>query len=339
MKIISSMIKFSFTVLFSLCVVFQNAYSREAQGADFLLLGVDARTSAMGEGLDAVSNYSNPAAAASIETSEVSAMHDEYLLDYKEEFLGISHNFENIGVVGINATYLHTDIQGRDSAGNRSGNFQAYDLSAGVSYARELSKHFSAGLSCKMIQQNIEQATAMGQAVDLGLMYKLDKLNLGASLLNLGTRMKFIREEYALPLVVNVGASYAFDFATLGVNIKQQPYQDYASIGLGGECWLLNFFSVRAGYTIEAENDQGSLFGASAGVGFKFKDSCFDYCFNPYADLGQTHRLTMRLKFGHKPQAYGFDPMKPDDRPQKQVSPKNKIKKDLKQKVTIDAVD
>jgi len=38
--------------------------------------------------------------------------------------------------------------------------------------------------------------------------------------------------------------------------------------------------------------------GITAGVGFRFRDYCIDYAWTPYGQLGDTHRMSLSMKFG-----------------------------------------
>jgi hypothetical protein len=274
------------------------AFAIEPQGAEFLLLANNARTAALAEGLDAVSGYSNPAAGVLIPGSEITAMYDRWLEEINHEALSYNQALSGIGALGVNATFLHMEMPGYDSAGTATSDFAVYNLGVSASFARNISKDFAAGVSVTYIQQRIEQENSAGLAFSGGGLWHVGDLYLGASVLNLGPKLKFIEEEYSLPLVLDLGASYSLGAATVGVNCKYQPNQQYASFGLGGEYRPFEFLGLRAGYTVKPENSQNAIMGLAAGAGFRLGPYQLDYCYAPYADLGQSHRISIDIQFG-----------------------------------------
>ena len=56
--------------------------------------------------------------------------------------------------------------------------FDAQDIAIGLSYARNLTDKFSAGLTVKYVNQTIWNESSSGVAFDIGTQYKLDFNNL-----------------------------------------------------------------------------------------------------------------------------------------------------------------
>jgi hypothetical protein len=277
---------------------FQLSYSKNTQGAEFLLLGTSARNSAVGGSFSALDSFSNPAAKYFNENIQASLTHLEWLEDVKQENVGYTQQVKDIGVCGFNLLYLFTDIAGYDINANKIAAFSNYDLCAGFSFSKIVADKIIGGVTLKYIQQSLEKENASSMALDLGAIYRYDdKIDIGLSLLNAGSPMTLVKESYLLPLTLNLGASYKIAETTLGLNIEEQLNEGYMSIGLGGEYWALNFLAVRAGYTIKKENSLGSILGLSAGVGFRFNQYTIDYSFNPYSDFGISHRITFNLEF------------------------------------------
>jgi hypothetical protein len=274
------------------------AFALESQGAEFLLFPNNARTAALAEGLDAVSDYSNPAAGVLIPGGKITALYDRWLEEINHEFLSYNQSFSGLGVLGVNATFLHMEMPGYDSAGTATSDFAVYNLGVGASFAGNLTKDIAAGASVTYVQQRIEQENSAGLAFSGGVLWHVADLYLGASVLNLGPKLKFIEEEYSLPLVLDLGACYNLGAATVGVNCKYQPNQQYASFGLGGEYWPVEFLGLRAGYTLKPENARNAVVGLAAGAGFRLGPYQLDYCYVPYADLGQSHRISIDIQFG-----------------------------------------
>ena len=283
-------------------------------GAEFLLMPSGAKIASMGGASIAVIDnintvFCNPAGLALIKGKEISATHAQWLTDISYETAGFGYCAGRAGSFGISAIYLHMgDMQGRSLNGTETEEFSAYDAAAALSYGNRVSKNVSMGTNIKFIRQMIEDEAAFGTAFDFGCIYKLndEKTAIGGSLLNLGTGMKFIKEEYSLPLMLNLGASYKINSVIAALDIKYRIFERYASMGFGAEYMPADFLSLRGSYLIKAiknsdmsiEGDKlGGLSGLGAGLGFKFGKYQFDYSFIPFASLGSSHILSFTGSF------------------------------------------
>ena len=61
--------------------------------------------------------------------------------------------------------------------------------------------------------------------------------------------------------------------------------------------WLKNILAVRAGYKYGGSNSE-KLSSFHGGCGFSWHDTQLNYAFVPYGDLGNTHRISLSMKFG-----------------------------------------
>ncbi|MBI3565954.1 MAG: hypothetical protein HY079_12210, partial [Elusimicrobia bacterium] len=63
--------------------------------------------------------------------------------------------------------------------------------------------------------------------------------------------------------------------------------------------WVSRNLAARAGYQFGHGSDQlqSKLVGLGAGLGLKFGRFKLDYAFQPYGDLGNTHRVTLGARF------------------------------------------
>jgi len=68
---------------------------------------------------------------------------------------------------------------------------------------------------------------------------------------------------------------------------------------LGAEYWVSPNLAVRGGYQFGhgADQLQSQFVGLGVGLGIKFSRFTMDYAFLPYGDLGNTHRITVGLRF------------------------------------------
>ncbi len=295
------------TLLFYYFIIFITSVYGSAgnTGAEFLLIDVSAKTASMGSAHVAVAGNINavswnPAGLSLIKGKEISTTYAKWLSDIRWEFIGYGHSTEKFGTFGISAIYLHMDdIEGRSLNGKKADDFSAYDLSANFSYGNKISKNISLGTSVKFIKQSIEDETANGIAFDLGGLYEISNTNLilGGALLNLGPKMKFVKEEYSMPLTLNFGIGYKFNLAVFALEIKHRLNDKFTSLSIGTEYCLREFFALRGGYLLKNKNQNEVYDGLGAGLGFKLNKYQLDYAFVPFANLGNTHRISFTGKF------------------------------------------
>lgn len=283
-------------------------------GAEFLLIGDGARSAGMANAYTAMSRnsesvYWNPAGISKIIGSEISGMHSEWLDDLRYETVSYCRNIgRKAGAIGFNSSYLHTgEFTGRNLAGKETENFRAYDLAAALSYGNKVSNKLSLGVNVKYIQQKIENESARGVAFDFGSLYEAtEKITLGFSLKNLGPPMKFVKEEFSLPLSITLGGAYKIMHSlSLALDVKYQPIDKEVNFSLGTEYFPVAPIALRGGYLIKALQTAsgaegiGNFSGLGAGVGFKLRNYQMDYAFTPFGELGDTHRFSFSVGFGN----------------------------------------
>jgi hypothetical protein len=290
-------------ILISLLILPALCFGAETTGADFLLIGIGARSSAMADSLgivgdDVNSVYVNPSSLASIDSTDISITHNEWFGDVKHEFLGAAQKIHGPTVLGMGVSYLHTELDGYSAAGAKTAAFSNYDLCASLSVATMFADALSLGASAKVIKQKIEQSEANGAAIDFGLGYQIGKVKIGCAVTNIGPKMKFIQDAYSLPLTLDLGAGCEVGTGVVALDIKHQLLEEYTTVGLGAEQWITDFFAVRAGYLYRKENNLGGLFGFSGGIGFQVGQYYIDYAFVPFEGLGSSQRISLNIKFG-----------------------------------------
>ena len=284
------------------------AFSKDdagTSGAQFLKLGAGGRASALGNSYAAVADdstavYWNPAGINNVKNVSVCVSHNIMFESIFYDWVSGVKKF-GFGTVGIGVQYLsYGSIVERDDTGLELGSFKPNDIAISLSYGRKISD-LLVGINAKYISSKIkDSATAF--ATDIGGMYKFDgdKVTLGLALQNIGTKMKFEDEEEKLPMNVKLGGAYNIRknwFVAVDVNA---PSDDEINIGAGTEyAYRLNKeinISGRAGYST-ALRDTGGLNGLTAGLGAGYSGYALDYAFVPFGDLGQTHRISLGIKF------------------------------------------
>ena len=280
-------------------------------GAQSLKIGIGARAIGMGESFvaladDADAIYWNPGGLGQIKKKEISMMYNQWFEGIKQGYVGYVHPLGNIGTFGGAVSYLivgdmdRTEIDSDGDDVSTSQTFGASDMFVTLSYGRKI-KMVNLGISLKYITEKIEDERAAAFAVDLGFLYAtpVPKLNVGLSVQNLGTKIKFISESDLLPLNFKLGASYKMlekDALALALDVNI-PNEGNVNVHAGAEYLLFDMIALRAGYKTTTIEGLGALSGLSAGCGFAFKGYGIDYAWVPYGDLGSTHRVSLAIKF------------------------------------------
>jgi len=291
----------------------------DSSAADFLLINPSARLAALGDAGVAYGELSavffNPANLGGSEPRQIGFGYAWWLENIQLNYLALSFSPSDDESFGLE--YLRLDygeIPRIDIQETEYGNYGAFDDRLGVTYCqRILGDVFSEdtaflGGTFKFIQQKIDESLANGYALDLGIKYRgrifgLFPVPAGFSVSNLGPQMKFYRQGYNLPLLLRLGMALP-----LGEKVNMPVEISYAFRGtndklnfhLGAEYrydWRSYQFSGRVGYRTDVLTDLDWLAGFTLGVGLNCSGVGLDYAFVPYSILGNTSRITLRLKF------------------------------------------
>lgn len=276
----------------------------EPTGAHFLKIGVGARPTAMAgafvsiaEGAEA--GYWNPAGLTQTENIQLTAMHLQWSSDIMYEYIAFARNFENLGTFGASIFYLNIgEFDARDEFGQPLPGFSAYDVCGMVSFGRAINDQFNLGANIKFFQEKIGDDNALGYAMDIGGLYSLDKLSFGLNFQNLSMKMKFDQEEFYLPMSAQLGVSYRPLGSQLIVALDgdYQVLNERGSVRFGAEYWIQEILAVRAGYQYKTKDDElGAINGLGAGLGIKHRQFGIDYGYEPSAELGDIHRISLKL--------------------------------------------
>jgi hypothetical protein len=301
-------------------------------GAQFLKIGVSARSVGMGDAFIGVANdasalYYNPGGIAVLDNREVIATHIEYPANIKYEFAGIVWPTPQwFGAVGLSTYWLHTDDMLKTTYENPRGDgrtFTAADMALALTYGANLTDHLSVGLTFKYINQLLETERANGWASDAGIYYQTGyrDFKLCMMLANFGPDMKFITETYPLPMDFRFGSSInlmqgGMNKLTLALQASR-PNDNLERFNGGLEYWYNNMFALRVGkrFSVDFSNngflqasgfdDRQSFSGLTSGItfggGLKMPISTYslqiDYAYQDMGFLESVHRVTFDFKF------------------------------------------
>ncbi|KPL19501.1 MAG: hypothetical protein AMJ92_02525 [candidate division Zixibacteria bacterium SM23_81] len=304
-------------------------------GAQFLVLGGGCRSVGMGgayvamaEGTDAI--YFNPAGLGHLDAPTFSFSHGEVFADI---------NLENVafatpalgGVVGVSGVgFLSGEITRttfEDQEGETGETFSANDFAFGLSYARMMTDKFTAGLTFKFINQNIDKVSANGWAFDVGGTYMMGmgNLRLGFAIRNFGPDLSYSGEDlefdtglpeyeeveedipaaykseaYPMPLIFQVGLAY--DLLYSGPNRFTavldgiHPNDQDETFNMGLEYGFNDSYFARVGYTGR------SSMGFTAGLGARVTLgggvlAGIDYSYEDHEYLDAIQRFSLTVSY------------------------------------------
>ncbi len=267
-------------------------------GFAFLKVGVGARAMGLGSAFVAVADdptalHWNPAGlAAAHKGVAVTAMHNEWIEDFRQEYAAISGPV-GPGTAGASFTGFYTsELERRDDTGVLIGHFGFNDIAATLGYGATVARGFDAGASVRYIREMIDSEDATSVAIDLGGRYRVPDtgLSLGAALQNVGGEATFVSESFPLPRTIRAGAAYRHALGASGNSaLLTTEYRkargDDGKFHVGGEFGFRDWLALRAGAKF-GYDDQDLSFGMGVVRGV----IRFDYAILPIgSNLGSSH--------------------------------------------------
>ncbi len=295
--------------------------------AQFLKLGISARTIGMGGAFVAVANdvstmYTNPAGLAEINAYEVMFTHTNWLVDTKLDYGAFAMDLGQSGTIGVMlATFSSGEMPVRTTyAPDGTGeNFDVSSLTAGLSYARSLTDNFSIGFNVKYIMERIWHMSASSIALDAGVLFVTPfwGIRLGGAISNFGTSMKlegrdikfaydpdpnnignvnvvnadYEMKSYPLPLLFQVGLAkdvIATENNRLTLAIDAlHPNDNFESVNTGFEYGWGNLIFIRGGYKSLFLADTEEGLTAGVGANIRLGGTVVLKADYAYADFGR----------------------------------------------------
>lgn len=323
-----------------------SAYSQVTKtgttAAKFLSVGIGARANAMGGAFTSIANdasalYWNPAGTASLDKSEIKFTYTNLYkdLDINLNYLAVVLPGGEYGNFGISVTALDfgsMDVTTEYYPEGTGERFSASSYAFGLTYAKEITEAFSAGISIKYVTEGIFNSSANGIAIDVGTKFKTPfwGINFASVITNYGSKLQISGEDllirydqdlnrngnnesvdayyktdqFELPLKLQIGLSKDFHFLrdyrfTLAVDATH-PNDNSEYVNVGGELSLLDdLISLRGGYKgIFLEDNQEGL---TLGAGLHYVLGVFavgvDYSYQEFKYLGYIHSFDVSFNF------------------------------------------
>lgn len=278
----------------------------------FLKIGPSARAIGMGGAFTALANdatatYWNPAGMVDITNTAVMLEHTVWPADIKLDFASVVFAMPFLpGVWGATARALSLDPQIVRTVFLPNGTgeeFDAGDMSFGLSYAQFFTDKFSAGTTVHFVHSGLAEMSVNTYVVDFGLIYRIGfkGLRLGMMIQNLGGKVNYDDRDAKIPTMFKVGIAMAAyqrgAHSLLGTGEFAHPSDNTETANLGAEYSFNQFFFLRGGYNFGYDSRS-----VAAGFGLKINttqtsDLTFDYAWEDLGFLGDVHRLSLGFSF------------------------------------------
>jgi uncharacterized protein UPF0164 len=274
-------------------------------GFAFLKLGVGARAMGMGSAYvaladDPTASYWNPAGLASIRGTQVTAMHNEWILDFRQEYAAVGTRLGPGGVGFSFSGFYGDEIEQRDDTGILTGHYGFNDIAVSGAYGLQVTKGLNGGAAVRYVREMIDNEDATALTFDLGALYHVGEsgFSLGGAVQNLGGDAKFVAESFPLPLTWRLGGAFSKHLESLkGRGTLSAEYRqvrdDDGHFHVGAEYAYKDRVALRVGGKF-GYDDQDVTFG----VGVMKDWFRFDYALAPVSsDLGTTHFFSLTGSF------------------------------------------
>lgn len=295
-----------------------NAFAQEpfakvgTYALQFLKMSPSARATGMGNAFtaiadDATATYWNPAGMVDVTQTEVTLNHVVWPADVKLNYAAGVFALPFLpGAWGVSARALSIDPQIERTIFLPEGTgreFDAGDMSFGLSYAQFFTDKFSAGGTLHFIHSGLAEKSVNTFSVDFGLIYRIGfrGMRLGMVIQSLGGKVNYDDRDAKMPMLFKVGLSMeAYQrgaHSLLAVGEFSHPSDNTEHMNVGGEYVFNQFFSLRAGYNIDYDAAK-----AAAGMGLRIDTTqtsqlMFDYAWEDLGFLGDAHWLS--VAFGY----------------------------------------
>jgi len=311
---------------------------RGTAGAAHLRVPVTARLAALGqtgtagiEGLHGLEGLGqNPATLMAGGGTGILVSRIEYLVDTGINTFGVSRTLGRNALALVITAWDFGDIarQNELSPEITDLTFSPSIVTGGLTYARQFTDRIAAGVTAKLVSENIDDLTGTAVAFDGGITYLIEEagLRFGFSVRNIGSKLEYRgagltrlvqlgdqrpdadRETLAiesegvdLPTLMNFGFTWTRRLAgeatiSLLGNYRSNSFdQDQFAAGL--EVGLLDLLYLRGGMDLVADHDltlfSAGNFGAGLSTGVSGLEIAVDYAYRPTSYFASVHLFTL----------------------------------------------
>ncbi len=303
--------KFSIVSL-TVFILFSSAIALNYSGFSSLKITPSARECAMGgtgviSGLGPQSMYYNPSLTSELKSFAVNINYAKWFLDMYEQSIfavrPLPYFNLGLGIVSFNAGDL--DFRPDYPTEDPNGYFNPNDFNFFLNISKMTTRGQSRagfGISGRFFYQKIYEYTATGIGADAGLsLHLLPNFSFGFSIIDFGTSMKFIREDFSLPTKFLTGINYNINLKNISSAPKVKMTSDLGylfydkklNLNCGAELSFSDKYFLRTGYKFGETINHYNL-----GFGLIVKSLRIEYAFSPNnLELSNTHHISLSLGY------------------------------------------
>lgn len=291
--------------------------------AQFLKIGVGARSVGMGESFVAVANdasalFWNPAGIAEFQKNQFLLSHINWLVDIKHDFVGYVHHLDGTNSIGVSFSALYMDDMQETTEYQPfgTGNYFSFgDIGIGVTYGRKMTDRFSFGMTLKYFQETLAEVKMHGLMVDLGTFYwtGFGTSRFAVCVSNFGNQVKPTGnytnrdgkkidkfQSFSPPTIFKVGVAaelYQTSTNRLTTSIQlNHPNDNAENVNLGIEYAWRNIFFLRGGYKMNVDEETLSI-GAGCKAPLRIIDLAVDVAYSDFGRLGDVMRFSILMSY------------------------------------------
>lgn len=301
----------------------------------FSRLGFGARGIGMGNAMSSVKegnlvSYYNPALAVFQEGNSFQTSYTFLSLDRKLNYLNFTRKFEfgkkempdgtikPRSIAGVSVGIINagvSNIDGRDSQGNKTETLSTSENQFFVAVANKFSEKLSVGVAFKFYYYKLyEEVTTNAFGIDIGALYSINEaMTVSVAVSDLNTKYKWdtgkiygssgMTSEDKFPLMKKIGFSYKFDEPKIIASVEFESSNANTSyLRAGAEYNLFQDLFLRAGVDRVNLNNFDIPVRPSCGLSYFYKTGSinlgFDYAFviEPYSS-GDQHVIGINVNF------------------------------------------
>jgi hypothetical protein len=252
----------------------------------------------------------NPLAVTSVSQAEIGYSQTVFGDAGADNFVNIFYGLplNDLFALSMGIEFLgYGDIEGRDEEGFLTDDYSAYAWAAQAGIGNH-DRAFGWSVQARFAYQTIDDESTVAILGDAGALYRVSRyFSLGATITNFGyaTDSEYDNEHEATPMALQAGVSGTIPVGSLlhlesmwdirlSADIYRRADMEDPEWRFGGEVSYQEFISLRAGYALRPETEDG----LSAGIGISFGSCVFDYGYSPRVALGSgNHYLGVGYRF------------------------------------------
>lgn len=277
--------------------------------------------------------YANPAVLSVNNGTAALFSRVQYVADIGVNYIGIAQSFGYNNIAFTLSSWDFGDIPEQTEIAPEISDvtFNINYITAGVTYSRQFTDRIAAGVTLKVVNEQIDDVSASAIAFDAGMTYDVSQsgLRFGVSLKNIGNELQFAgtglvrlvrlpgqeptanqnavtieAEGIQFPTLLNVGIAYTRPLGesamvTVLGNFRSNSF-DQDNYSGGVELGLMDILYVRGGYLLTEDMDNTFFQGPVAGAGVKLNlggtSLMVDYAYQPTDFFEDVQYITASIK-------------------------------------------